>query len=82
MHGLFGDPMKTWTYESLRRSVFWPADLLPEDIPTARILTFGYDASIAHFWGRPAENRVDTYSTELFEQLNDYRYNSGTVSLV
>lgn len=25
---------------------FWPKEFLPNDIPTARIMTFGYDADI------------------------------------
>jgi hypothetical protein len=29
--------------------VFWPRDLLPNDIPNARILTYGYDADVVTF---------------------------------
>jgi protein SERAC1 len=38
VHGLQGDPFETW--EGLKSS--WPKDFLTKDVPTARILTFGY----------------------------------------
>jgi hypothetical protein len=28
--------------------VFWPEDLLPQDLPSARILTYGYDTHVRH----------------------------------
>ena len=31
--------------------VFWPFDLLPEDCPDARIITWGYDSVITRFFG-------------------------------
>ena len=39
VHGLRGDRIKTWQAEK----VVWPKDLLPDDIPHARIMTYGYD---------------------------------------
>ncbi|CZR52801.1 uncharacterized protein PAC_02678 [Phialocephala subalpina] len=69
VHGLHGDREKTWT----KNSVFWPQKLLPLDITDARIFSYGYDANIAHFWARPADNRLDTYSNDLFSQLNNRR---------
>lgn len=59
--------------------MFWPQELLPADTGEARILTFGYDANIAHFWARPSENRVDSYSDDLFQQLDNNRHKTGTV---
>ncbi|CCA76355.1 hypothetical protein PIIN_11895 [Serendipita indica DSM 11827] len=41
IHGLDGHREKTWTAES---GVLWLRDLLPADIPNARILVYGYDA--------------------------------------
>ncbi len=60
--------------------MFWPKDLLPADTGEARILTFGYDANIAHFWARPSENRMDTFSTDLLQQLENDRYKIDAVS--
>lgn len=59
--------------------MFWPNDLLPSDTAEARILAFGYDANIAHFWARPSENRMDTYSNDLFQQLENDRYDLDAV---
>ncbi|KAL6362010.1 hypothetical protein LRP88_05493 [Fusarium phalaenopsidis] len=42
MHGLNGHREKTWTAEN---GVHWLRDLLPEDLPQARILCWGYDAN-------------------------------------
>ncbi|PMD46365.1 hypothetical protein L207DRAFT_507281 [Hyaloscypha variabilis F] len=32
-------------------SVFWPLDLLPQECANARILTWGYDSKVSHFFG-------------------------------
>ena len=47
IHGLNGHREGTWTADN---GTLWLRDLLPLDLPTARILTYGYDA--------------DTHSTE------------------
>ncbi|CCA68484.1 related to tetratricopeptide repeat domain protein-Neosartorya fischeri [Serendipita indica DSM 11827] len=41
IHGLQGHREKTWTSDD---AISWLRDLLPTDIPNARILTYGYDA--------------------------------------
>ena len=60
--------------------MFWPRTLLPADTGEARILTFGYDANIAHFWARPSENRMDSQSNDLFQQLDNNRHKIDAVS--
>lgn len=80
VHGLHGHETRTWTYSSGPNSVFWPKDLLPVDAEEARVLTFGYDASIAHFWARPSENRLDSYSDDLFQQLDNNRHKIDAVT--
>ena len=42
MHGLNGHREKTWTASN---NILWLRDLLPDDIPNARILSWGYDAN-------------------------------------
>ncbi|KAI1085938.1 P-loop containing nucleoside triphosphate hydrolase protein [Rostrohypoxylon terebratum] len=42
IHGLNGHREKTWTADN---GVHWLRDLLPKDLPTVRILTWGYDAN-------------------------------------
>ena len=41
VHGLNGSPRHTWC--SADETVFWPAELLPQEFPSARIFTYGYD---------------------------------------
>jgi len=41
IHGLNGHREKTWTVGGVN----WLRDLLPSDIPNARILSWGYDAN-------------------------------------
>lgn len=49
VHGLTGDRRSTWTDKY--SNVFWPKDLLgKDDLPAMRILSYGYDADVAHFW--------------------------------
>ena len=48
IHGLSGHREATWTYQGqgLENPVLWLRDLLPLDVPTARIMTFGYDSQV------------------------------------
>jgi hypothetical protein len=41
VHGLNGHREKSWTDKS---GILWLRDLLPLQLPNARVLTFGYDA--------------------------------------
>ncbi|KAI4937014.1 uncharacterized protein J4E92_001739 [Alternaria infectoria] len=48
IHGLGGDRTGTWTERTAdaeRTPCFWPKDLLPIDLPDARIITWGYAAA-------------------------------------
>lgn len=44
LHGLNGDCKRTWTHEAT--GTLWLRDLLPIDLPGARIYTYGYDSQI------------------------------------
>ncbi|CZR69344.1 uncharacterized protein PAC_19244 [Phialocephala subalpina] len=35
-------------------AIFWPADLLPDDYTNLRILTYGYDSHVSHYFKGPA----------------------------
>lgn len=39
-------------------AVYWPRDLLPVDIPCARVLTYGYDTNLRHCLGPPASSNT------------------------
>lgn len=75
VHGLHGNHLTSWT----KSSVLWPKDLLATDAPRSRILTFGYDANVFHIWARPAANRLDSYSDDLFAQLENERARTEAV---
>jgi hypothetical protein len=53
VHGLNGDPRKTWTANN---GVFWPTQLLPVTLKSAkvRILVYGYNADVYAFGSRSA----------------------------
>jgi len=51
----YGGREKTRTHED---GTFWPQDLLPNDFPKTRILTFGYNADIAHVFGQASTNTL------------------------
>lgn len=44
VHGLQGDAYKTWTHEN---GSMWLKDFLPKASPKARIMTYGYDSTVA-----------------------------------
>ncbi|OCT54189.1 hypothetical protein CLCR_00227 [Cladophialophora carrionii] len=43
-----------------RKAVYWPRDLLPQSLPHARVLTYGYDASLGHRLG-PSHSQKTVY---------------------
>jgi hypothetical protein len=73
-HGLTGNREKTWTH---RNGIFWPATLLSEDFPHARIITFGYDADVVRFWTIASSNRLDNHGKSLAYALLDQRGQVG-----
>jgi hypothetical protein len=48
VHGLDGDPTESWTWRDKGSEVFWPRDLLPQERPRTRVLSFGYNADTFH----------------------------------
>lgn len=62
IHGLDGDPYKTWTLgEKL-----WLRDFVPQVVPEARIFTYGYNSALA-FSG--TASRIDDFARSLLERL-------------
>ncbi|KAI9780256.1 MAG: hypothetical protein M1839_006816 [Geoglossum umbratile] len=54
--------------------VFWPADILPEDCPDVRIITWGYDSRISNFFGGPAnKNHIFTHAKDMLYALGRER---------
>ncbi|KAI1758095.1 hypothetical protein F4782DRAFT_536756 [Xylaria castorea] len=62
IHGLTGDSYRTWLHPS---GIYWPRDLLPDDIPGARILSFGYDADVAKIAGGVGQGSLRNHASTL-----------------
>ncbi|KAI9703094.1 MAG: hypothetical protein M1820_005966 [Bogoriella megaspora] len=72
IHGLNGNRELTWTNEA---GLFWPKDLLPNDIPQASILTWGYDANVLpeKFLGVISKNSIKNHAETFCLNLQQYR---------
>lgn len=56
-------------------SVFWPADLLPQQCKNARILTFGYDTKVTKYTSGP------TNMNSIFSHGKDFLYSLGRMKV-
>lgn len=68
MHGLNGDHINTWKHDET--GVVWPRDLLPKEIPNARVLSFGYSADI---YNNPNIGLIREHARTLLNLVNDER---------
>ena len=69
VHGLGGNPKKTWTAE--RSGTYWPAQLLPPVLKEqrARILVYGYDSSVASFTDGVSNDKIHNHAESLVATL-------------
>ncbi|KAI1347054.1 hypothetical protein F5Y01DRAFT_256713 [Xylaria sp. FL0043] len=81
VHGLNGDPQKTWT---AKNGVFWPADLLPASLREARanVLVYGYNADVysKKHGSSPSDNFIYMHAQTLVTSLTHYRKDELTSS--
>ncbi|KAK3172720.1 hypothetical protein OEA41_006044 [Lepraria neglecta] len=76
VHGLFGSREDTWTEDR----ILWPRDLLPNDVPNARIMTFGYDADVVKLdASQVTNNTMETHAADLCSALATLRASTSTV---
>ncbi|KAI8964167.1 hypothetical protein F5Y11DRAFT_316813 [Daldinia sp. FL1419] len=79
VHGLNGDPHKTWT---AKNDVFWPTDLLPTSLRDARanILVYGYNADVysKKHGSNPSDNFIYMHAQTLVTSLTHYRKDEQT----
>lgn len=79
VHGLNGDPRKTWT---ARNGTFWPTDLLPKALKGAQanVLVYGYNADV--YCGKndnsASDNFIHQHAQTLVASLTLYRKSEGT----
>lgn len=76
IHGLTGDREKTWTPRDATEP--WPNTLLPSEIPTARVLTFGYDSYVVDWREVVSQNRIKDHAWNLLTSLATYRERDDT----
>jgi hypothetical protein len=67
VHGLGGDPFKTW--EEANHKI-WLRDFLPSQVPNARIMSYGYNSAVA--LSRSVAG-IDEFATDLLVRLSDER---------
>lgn len=81
VHGLTGSAYSTWFHEDGGKH--WPRDLIKNDISDARVMTFGYDADVARFWGQAAQDGISGYANDLLGKLARKRQRvvGGSISL-
>jgi hypothetical protein len=79
VHGLTGNRETTWTWSQKRETVFWPRDLLKDDLPNARIMTFGYDADIVHALTIAGSNTLRDHGKSFAHELAMRRKRTGAV---
>ncbi|KAK7745916.1 hypothetical protein SLS53_002635 [Cytospora paraplurivora] len=84
VHGLNGEPQKTWTAKTKNGGVFWPADLLPKSLEEgnsyANVLVYGYNADVSskrHGTG-PSTNYIHQHAQTLVTFLATYRKSKKT----
>jgi len=77
IHGITGNAYNTWRHAS--SGTHWPSELLPKDIPNARIMAWGYDASVISIWGHAGGNRLADHSKNLIGDVVRLREDTHTV---
>jgi hypothetical protein len=69
-------PFDDWTHEN---GTFWPQELLPDEIPNARIQIFGYNANVENNPNLMSEAVLKDHASSLLNQI-DLGKNWDTVS--
>ncbi|KAL9068356.1 MAG: hypothetical protein Q9161_006279 [Pseudevernia consocians] len=69
VHGLNGDPFKTWTTEGSEKMWLKDLDLLPSNLKNSRILTYGYNANVMAMFGKTLSDRILQHAHTLVAQL-------------
>ncbi|KAJ9499302.1 hypothetical protein H2202_005459 [Exophiala xenobiotica] len=66
VHGLGGDFYKTWASSDSQKQTLWLSQLLPKELPGARIFSFGYESAPTF---SPSVTGFSDAANELLHQL-------------
>ncbi|KAM0798240.1 hypothetical protein BDR22DRAFT_823588 [Usnea florida] len=69
IHGVRGHRRRPWT----KNGVFWPKDLLPNQIDSIRVVTYGYDANALVPFGSSSLNNIHHHAKSLVEAVSRIR---------
>ena len=75
MHGIAEDSNGAWTNQGT--GVNWLRDLLHREIPDARVLTYGYDATTRFFFGKEAALEFPMNADSFVAELHTQRRRGG-----
>jgi hypothetical protein len=67
VHGIAEDSERAWV--DAKTQINWLRDILPLDIPFARVLTYGYDATSSAFFGADSALTLQRNSETFIEEL-------------
>jgi hypothetical protein len=71
IHGLNGDYERTWTTTSASGNpVNWLRDLLPQQIPSARIMSYGYNSAVQF---SKSVAGIGTFAEQLLQDMMAWR---------
>ncbi|KAF2463465.1 uncharacterized protein BDR25DRAFT_165806, partial [Lindgomyces ingoldianus] len=80
VHGLQGHPRDTWTGQG--DDVFWPRDLLKDDFPKARVMTFGYNTNVTRGYTAAHQGNIFSHARDLLYALERKRRKAADRDLV
>jgi protein SERAC1 len=69
IHGLNGDPFRTWATEGSEKMWLKDPSLLPSNLKNSRILTYGYNATVTAVLGKTSSDRILQHAHTLVAQL-------------
>ena len=78
VHGLMGNAYNTWLYIDKGVKVHWPSELLKQDLPDARIMSFGYDADIVNLWNPKSHSPLTGHAVNMVGALVRKRERTNT----
>jgi hypothetical protein len=66
VHGFRAHPIKNWK----NGEVMWLQDLLPKDLPNARVMTYGYNSNVVE---DASISSIRDFAKGLLNDLDSYR---------